>query len=496
MTLMHSWKCVQRPSFPVIGREKECKFLMSLVGDNNPLTPCIIINGPSGCGKSHLVSSTFSELERINGQKWVLVSCLESCCSASTSTVSSKLLFHLVLQAIKLRYLPNAKMNFHSCDGAADFLESLCELLMHIGKNAKGTRVCLALIFDQAEKIRDADPLLLPFLVRLGSLVSEQRNRGMAGPLSQFINVMTILITKSPWEKFSSGTFHLEPTVISCSSYSREQMANILTSYSPADASQSRFSRFVDLLLTICFPVCRNARELIHLMKFNWPAFEDPVIKGVVGPDDEWGQWKLAQPTLKRSLTTLYLRPQAATDNLLAVTQQQQTVSVALELPYFTRYLLIAAYMASYNSRAADKKFLVKNTGKQSSRKKRQEKKAEKTSTLLTGPRVFQLDRLLAIFQALTQNESIQAPMSCLLLSQIACLVGLGLLAATSADNAVGGLHTAGLGTLFPRSVSHVDTDPLAGPRYRCLLNLETAKAVAQSVEFDLPAYLTDFCGV
>ncbi|KAF8560480.1 hypothetical protein P879_03782 [Paragonimus westermani] len=468
----------------IFGRSDEQQTLIALLGQNDPITPCIVINGPSGCGKSLLLSTTLNDLERLCNQKWILVSCLEGCSSASHSALSSaapKPLFELILQSIRSKYLSHFPISECRCDGAASFVVSLCSLLKAL---ATDKPTSLVIVFDQAEKLRDAGPLLLPLIVRLGSLVDEQLHR--TGSVAHHSRVVSILVTRSPWEKFSSGTFHLEPVVVPVNSYSRDQMTQILHSLQPHDASQTRFRRFVDLLLTVCFPVCRNAGELIHLTKVNWLAFEEPVVKGVIAPDDEWGQWKFAQPTLKRSLSNLYLRQQASIGAVSA------TVT-SLELPYFTRFMLIAAFLASYNPREADKKFLVKNLGRRTSRMKRNEKNSEHTKALLLGPRVFPVDRLLAIFHALLRNESEPVPHTSLLISQIASLTALGLLSATSPANAIGGLHTLGANL---GSSGFCEVDALANPRYRCMLSLETVKAVAQSVDFDLTAYLADFSGV
>ncbi|KAF6779525.1 hypothetical protein AHF37_00898 [Paragonimus kellicotti] len=470
----------------IFGRSDEQQTLVALLSQNDPISPCIVINGPSGCGKSLLLSTTLNDLERLCNQKWILISCLEGCCSASHSALSSaasKVLFELILQSLRSKYVPHFPISECRCDGAASFMVSLCSLLKALVIDRPTS---LVIVFDQAEKLRDADPLLLPLIVRLGSLVDEELQR--TGSIAHHSRVVIILVTRSPWEKFSSGTFHLEPVVVPINSYSRDQMTQILHSLQPHGASQARFRRFVDLLLTVCFPVCRNAGELIHLTKINWLAFEEPVVKGLIAPDDEWGQWKFAQPTLKRSLSNLYLRQQASTGNSVV-----RTTITSLELPYFTRFMLIAAFMASYNPREADKKFLVKNLGKHTNRMKRNEKTSEHTKALLVGPRVFPVDRLLAIFHALLRNESEPVPNTSLLISQIASLTALGLLSATSPANAIGGLHTLGANL---GSSGFCEVDALANPRYRCMLSLETAKAIAQSVDFDLTAYLTDFSGV
>ncbi|VEL14729.1 unnamed protein product [Protopolystoma xenopodis] len=159
-----------------------------------------------------------------------------------------------------------------------------------------------------------------------------------------------IFVTRCPWYKFHSGTFHMVPFLLSLSSYTKDQAQRILLSIAPYEADSKRFANFVDLLLTV-----------------NWPIFEEAIINGVVAPDDEWGHWRHAQPILKRSLSTLYMRLQPLSgvasdvkgESLFGERFNFQT-SLNLELPYYSRFLLIASYLASYNPRSADKKFFEK----------------------------------------------------------------------------------------------------------------------------------------
>lgn len=73
-----------------------------------------------------------------------------------------------------------------------------------------------------------------------------------------------------------------------------------------------------------------------------------------------------------------------------------------------------------------------------------------------------------------------------LLLGWVGGLCGLGLLAAASSAVAAG---SGGAGA----SSAGYSEDPLFNPRYRCLINLETARAVAKSLDFDINRYLLDF---
>lgn len=87
----------------------------------------------------------------------------------------------------------------------------------------------------------------------------------------------------------------------------------------------------------------------------------------------------------------------------------------SLDLPYYAKYFLVAAFLASYNSPKDDKRLFVKNHGK---KKKRlvQDQKKENTSKELLGPKTFTIDRLLAIFYAIMEEKT---PLNANLMAQV-----------------------------------------------------------------------------
>lgn len=91
---------------------------------------------------------------------------------------------------------------------------------------------------------------------------------------------------------------------------------------------------------------------------------------------------------------------QSKTESVLSCKTNQ-----SLDLPYYAKYFLIAAFLASYNSPKDDKRLFVKNHGK---KKKRlvQDQKKENASKELLGPKIFTLDRLLAIFYAIMEEKT------------------------------------------------------------------------------------------
>lgn len=80
--------------------------------------------------------------------------------------------------------------------------------------------------------------------------------------------------------------------------------------------------------------------------------------------------------------------------------------ALSFELPYYAKYLVIAAFLASYNSPKEDKKLFVKLSGRAKKRVQRNTKHTQtKTSSLVVGPRQFDLERLLAIFYSIIEEK-------------------------------------------------------------------------------------------
>jgi hypothetical protein len=77
------------------------------------------------------------------------------------------------------------------------------------------------------------------------------------------------------------------------------------------------------------------------------------------------------------------------------------TYVLSFDLPYYAKFFLIAAYLASYNPAKADRRLFVKNHVKEHKKRQQQRKQAGQ----LLGPKPFALDRLLAIFYAIVGED-------------------------------------------------------------------------------------------
>ncbi|XP_010737218.2 origin recognition complex subunit 5 [Larimichthys crocea] len=420
-------------------RELQAGMLLSLMGQPQQYSyPSIFIYGHRASGKSHVMQVLLKELELPHAT----VSCVEC--------VSVALLFEQVL------------LSFFGCDVASllprspslsDFVRIYRQQCSQTP--AKQTRY---IVMEKAELLRDTDANLLPALLRLQELVED--------------NVTVILLSEIVWDKFRPNTGCFEPLLLHFPDYSKAELQQILSQDRHPSYSAEFYSSYINILLGVFYSVCRDLRELRHLAALNFSKFCEPLAEGKVKETDTHKLWRNIEPHLKKAMQTVYLR-EVSSLQWEQMQQMEEKESGALrglsahthvELPYYSKFLLIAAYLASYNPARTDKRFFLKHHGK--IRKTNFLKKNEKTSNHLLGPKPFPLDRLLAIFYSVVDSRV--APTASIF-SQISSLVTLQLLTQVSHD------------------------DQLDAPKYKCAVSMDFICAISRTVSFDIVKYLYDF---
>uniref|UniRef100_A0A674CCG5 Origin recognition complex subunit 5 n=1 Tax=Salmo trutta TaxID=8032 RepID=A0A674CCG5_SALTR len=282
--------------------------------------------------------------------------------------------------------------------------------------SAKQTRY---IVLDRAELLRDMEANLLPAFLRLQELV----------------RVML------PVEHTTSLSWELQ---------------QILSEDSHPSYSPELYSAFINILLGLRHLVNTCSHIQTTLMKEG----------------DTHKLWGNIEPHLKKAMQTVYLREVSSVQWEQQLQMEEKEAGAVrglsahahVELPYYSKFLLIAAYLASYNPARTDKRFFLKHHGK--IKKTNFLKKHEKTSNHLLGPKPFPLDRLLAIFYSVVDSRV--APTASVF-CQISSLVTLQLL----------------------NQVGH--DDQLDAPKYKCAVPLDFILAISRTVSFDMVKYLYDF---
>ncbi|XP_043824233.1 origin recognition complex subunit 5 isoform X5 [Dromiciops gliroides] len=387
----------------------------------------------------------------------VIVNCIEC--------FTSRILLEQILNHLNCLNSSKDESTSHiACDSFNDFVRLFKKVTQDQGVDDQTVYIVL----DKAEYLREMEANLLPAFLRLQELTKR--------------NVTVIFLSQIVWEKFRPNTGCFEPFIMYFPDYSIGHLQKILSHDHPPEYSADFYAAYINILLGVFYTVCRDLKELRYLAALNFSKYCEPVVKGEANERDTRKLWRNIEPHLKKAMHTVYLREISSSQ--WEKLQQDDTemgqlkglsAHAHVELPYYSKFILIAAYLASYNPTRTDKRFFLKavvQKSKSSSQHHGKIKKAsfmkkhEKTSNHLLGPKPFPLDRLLAILYSIVDSRV--AP-TANIFSQITSLVTLQLLTLVGHD------------------------DQLDGPKYKCTVSLDFVRAIARTVNFDIIKYLYDF---
>ena len=146
------------------------------------------------------------------------------------------------------------------------------------------------------------------------------------------------------------------------------------------------------------------------------------------------------------------------------MTEDSKSKRLSVELPFLSKFLLLASYLASYNPASTDKRFFMRSkSGRVVKKSSKIRQQAHQRSSQLLGPKVFDLNRMLAIFHVIVDQK---VPDTFEIQSQVASLVTLQMLSQSG--------------------------DDLDLPKYKCNVGLDFIRQVAKNVRFELHRYLYD----
>lgn len=442
-------------SFPE--RKRQIRELYNLIGEpEERFGSSIFIHGGPSTGKS---SITKTMLRKLN---------IKHAYVNLTECYTSKILFEFILNKLADHKIdPSVGQPYAKCDNMMDFLLHLQHI--HEELDLAGTFIVL----DNAEKFRTMEFNLLPVFLRFRE-VSE-------------LSISVIFITELPFEKFHGRQGLAEPLRIYFPQYNKDELLNILAgdfhhakqmvlnNYDELlDFDEEFYRNYVNVFLSVFYRVCRDLSELRYMARINFLKYCEPIMNKETSINDSMVLFRKVAPTLRSSLEVLYLRiaddktPTEAGKQSVGLVLSKENVAKTLELPFYAKYLLIAAFLASYNPSKDDKRFFVKLHGKKVKTKKdinAKNKVSEQLNTQL-GPKPFSLDRLLAIFYAIL-DENIGFNNN--LLVQLSSLVELQLLTSLS------------------------DSYVLDGHKYKCNVNFDFIQTISKMVGFSIRKYLSDF---
>ncbi|KAK3919821.1 Origin recognition complex subunit 5 [Frankliniella fusca] len=433
--------CLDIPDVPC--RHQEATQLVSLLGHPEDSVPqSIFLVGHKSSGKSYTLMKVLQSL----GTHFASVNCVEG--------YVPRLLFESILSQIARENLSPASR----CDDIMDFILQLKVIADEHNLHNK----IIAVVLEGSERLRDMNANLLPALMRLQEL-------------SCLKKICVIFLSDLLWDKFIPCGGLPPPIQIYFPQYSQSDILKILALDKPKDYPADFYLNYLQLFVAVFLRSCRDLTELRFKAAENFSKYCEPIEKGEIDINDSSKLWKHISPHLKASLEMIYMRfetgKKLATEiHCVPPVDKHSTLSssakyaLSFELPYYAKYLIIAAYLASYNSPKEDKKLFVKLSGR--TKKQVQKKNAQiKISSLVIGPRQFDLERLLAIFYSIIEEKP---HISVNLLTQITSLVELQLL-------------------------QKVGNDPLEAPKYKCAVGFDFIIIIAKTLSFNVTKYLVDY---
>ncbi|KAK4550866.1 hypothetical protein LTR36_000446 [Oleoguttula mirabilis] len=447
LTLTDAWPC----------REQQLRPLSALLHPTRPSPSTIVAYGPHATGKSSIVNA-YLEAE---GLKHAIIPCREC--------VTGR---HLLERTVAAVHSATQADVSDETNGYTGRCENISALAVHL-QRLLGKQDKFILVLDGIDRQREASPTLLPALARLGEMIP---------------GLTTLLVVQHPLPRFLHQTgvphVHFPP-------YTRNQSIHIV-SRKPADIFLESPPEELDydeevhdedkawLWPRFCAAVwdslAQNAardllafRDVCHKL---WRPFVAPIVKGDFGTRD-FSRLLVAQRRLFQDESVLL-------DSIISQpTVTPQVKHQGHELPYYAKWLLVAAYLASFNPAKLDALYFMKST----ERKRRKKgggtarsgggrpSQNRKIPRHLLAASAFTLDRVLSILHAILPHD-LRSTID--VYTQIATLTGLRLL-----------VRSSGIGS----------GDPLEpGGKWKTgpAVSWEYAQSLARSLDFGLLDYVAE----
>ncbi|KAI8071556.1 origin recognition complex subunit 5 C-terminus-domain-containing protein [Gongronella butleri] len=469
------------------GRSQQIDTLISLMGQpSDRVVPSLFVYGHAASGKTSVVLSVLEESMARN--KYAYVHCVEN--------HTPRQIFERALNQW-CNWTPSVDNDFHNVCKAENIHQfvNIIQQGVTVTRNdtshhvALGKKDTIYLVLDRAERLRDMTAPLLPSLLRLSELTQR--------------NVCVILISSIVFEKFRVKGGSYEPMYIRFPDYTKDDTLRILLldfatmnrriplkndEDNSVELDDDFFTAYVDLIYNICYHNCKNLNELRYISTLMLPLYVAPIQEGTAMHETA-RLVNHAKPYFAEATNKLYLREISSaewtkeTERLEKVDSENKRVGAFLaytratgkgefDLPHYTKFLLVAAYLASYNpvkydrryfSRGAEERTKKKGGG---TRRGRVSKAPGKMRQQLLGPAAFTVQRLMAIFYHIvdeTVSNSIDVQ------QQISSLTTLRLL------------------------IRNTTMDKLDEPRYKCNVTFEYICGISKEIHFELDQYLYDF---
>ncbi|TVY13245.1 Origin recognition complex subunit 5 [Lachnellula arida] len=478
-------------------REQQIRSLATLLAITGAPSRNIVLYGLEATGKSAITKAILQGLSAepdkslVNGDSDVPHDQLRYAVIKSAECITGR---HLLEQAV------GAVAKAVNWEGNGGRCENVAQLVVELGRMLEGWRALddgatnrrIVLVFDGIDHQREAPPTLLPSLARLGEIIPN-------------LTILYIITAPRPNFLHLTGVPHIH-----FPSYTKPELLQIISSTPPtpqlpggAKETQETWSRFTSAVYDSLSK--HSGRDILSFRSISlrlWPRFIKPILDGQLS-STPFSRLLVANRSLFQNETVLIpgiiSEPPLAKSG--AVVQggnesKGKYQGIATQLPYYSRLLLVASYLASFNPPRLDILHFMKSASSKRRKKgggtalsRSSNTKRRSISRKLLGPQAFVLERMLAIFHCIKEdadsrgryrnangngnaNERKRENGSADIQMAIATLASLRLLVKMGAQNA---------------------GDAMDGAcRYRVAVGWEVVRGVARSVGVEAEDYLAD----
>ncbi|CZT09170.1 related to origin recognition complex subunit 5 [Rhynchosporium agropyri] len=461
-------------------RDQQIRTLATLTSIQGARSRNIVLHGLEATGKSAIVKALLEQLSnpskgQRNGTKHS--NNLRYAVVKSAECISGRHLLEQTVGAVAAAV--EWKDNVGRCDNLARLVVELGGLVNSWTKSREEDGK-FVLVFDGIDRQRDPPATLLQALARLGETIP---------------NLTTIFIVTSPRPNFLHvpGVPH-----ISFPAYIKPELLQIIALTTPSPELPKETKETWSRLCSAVWDSLskHSGRDILSFRSVCldlWPRFVKPILDGQLDPSP-FSKLLLANRSLFQSDTAL-VHNILSDDSTAAAIQstnksnEAKYTGIGAQLPYFSRLLLVAAYLASLNPAKTDITFFMKAAASKRRKKgggtaltsrKPGVTKHRKIARKLLGPQAFVLERMLAIFHAIKEDADAKSR-------------GRGKVKVEGNADVMMAVSTLASLRLVVRmgSVSSVDVlDPAT--KYRVAVGWEVIRGIARSVGVEAEDYLAD----
>ncbi|GAM25575.1 hypothetical protein SAMD00019534_087500 [Acytostelium subglobosum LB1] len=300
------------------------------------------------------------------------------------------------------------------------------------------------IVLDNVDSIHRLDPFLFQTLLRIHEMTD--------------IPVCIFMVSELPLEKIipiQQVPGARSPITIHFPQYTSDELNAILVSYIPQGSlkdSIPMYNHLVTIVLDTFYQHVRNVLLLIHILHTLFPLYIHPVFTRGVSQTDWTSLYMNINPVLQTFLNNVYQRDKIRLVRNNEDDQRPNDMS-DVGLPYHSKCILIAGFMASTFTQKNDKLLYTKSNVK---RVGGVEKK--------TGPKFFEADRMIAILFSLFPELKPNLKDSVQLSTAIHSLV----------------------------SLRYFDAQTGLDAKFRCNATYESIKLLSVSIGFNLDTYFNN----